>query len=159
MTTAASTINDRCDMLENSTWGREFTRDQIEKLARYLHVAEAEQGSEVFSEGSKDAYMGIVIRGIVRIVKEDSLNRRSAIAEVGPGKTLGEMSLIDGWPRSASAVAVENTTLLTLTKDNFDHLLADHPRLGSQILMKVANLLSHRLRMTNWMLVECLDRA
>ena len=69
------------------------------------------------------------------------------------------MSLIDGWPRSASAVAVEDSTMLVLTKDNFEHLLSDQPQLGSQILMKLAGLLSQRLRMTNWVLVECLDRA
>lgn len=122
-------------------------------------VSEAKRGSEVFAEGAKEAYMSIVIKGIVKVIKEDSLNRKSAIAEVGPGKTLGEMSLIDGWPRSASAVAIEDSTMLVLTKDNFEHLLSDQPQLGSQILMKVAGLLSQRLRMTNWVLVECLDRA
>ena len=122
-------------------------------------VSEAKQGSEVFAEGAKEAYMSIVIKGIVKVIKEDSLNRKSAIAEVGPGKTLGEMSLIDGWPRSASAVAIEDSTMLVLTRDNFEHLLSDQPQLGSQILMKLAGLLSQRLRMTNWVLVECLDRA
>jgi len=146
-------------MLEKSPWAREFTQDQLEKLARYLLVSEAKQGSEVFAEGAKEAYMSIVIKGIVKVIKEDSLNRKSAIAEVGPGKTLGEMSLIDGWPRSASAVAIEDSTMLVLTKDNFEHLLSDQPQLGSQILMKLAGLLSQRLRMTNWVLVECLDRA
>ena len=146
-------------MLGKSPWAREFTEDQLEKLARYLLVSEAKQGSEVFAEGAKEAYMSIVIKGIVKVIKEDSLNRKSAIAEVGPGKTLGEMSLIDGWPRSASAVAIEDSTMLVLTRDNFEHLLSDQPQLGSQILMKLAGLLSQRLRMTNWVLVECLDRA
>jgi CRP-like cAMP-binding protein len=146
-------------MLGKSPWAREFTQDQLEKLARYLLVSEAKQGSEVFAEGAKEAYMSIVIKGIVKVIKEDSLNRKSAIAEVGPGKTLGEMSLIDGWPRSASAVAIEDSTMLVLTKDNFEHLLSDQPQLGNQILMKLAGLLGQRLRMTNWVLVECLDRA
>ena len=159
MNPLTSSIHDRCEMLGKSPWAREFTEDQLEKLARYLLVSEAKQGSEVFAEGAKEAYMSIVIKGIVKVIKEDSLNRKSAIAEVGPGKTLGEMSLIDGWPRSASAVAIEDSTMLVLTKDNFEHLLSDQPQLGSQILMKLAGLLSQRLRMTNWVLVECLDRA
>jgi len=66
------------------------------------------------------------------------------------------MSIIDGLPRSASATAGEDTTMLILSKENFELLLNDNPKLGIVIYSKLAQLMSHRLRVSDWMLVEYL---
>ncbi|MBP1749055.1 MAG: hypothetical protein H6Q52_1594, partial [Deltaproteobacteria bacterium] len=57
-------------------------------------------------------------------------------------------------PRSASARAVEETVVLVLTKDNFDRLIKDNPKLGIALFKKLAQMISHRLRVSDWMLAE-----
>jgi CRP-like cAMP-binding protein len=64
------------------------------------------------------------------------------------------MSIIDGLPRSASAVAVEETVVLVLTKENFELLINDNPKLGVALFQRLAQMISHRLRVSDWMLVE-----
>ncbi|MCM2332409.1 MAG: hypothetical protein NDI82_00480, partial [Anaeromyxobacteraceae bacterium] len=58
------------------------------------------------------------------------------------------MALIDGQARSAGAVAVDDLVLLAITKADLDRLTNDHPRLAVKLVMKVARLLSQRLRQT-----------
>ena len=53
-----------------------------------------------------------------------------------PEGPFGEMSIIDGLPRSASAVAAEETTALVLTKEKFELILTDNPKLGVSPLCK-----------------------
>jgi len=151
-----SSIYERMGMMSKAKWGANLTSEQIEDLAKYLYVAKVAKNSPIFVEGSKEAYMCLVVTGSIKISKEDSKKKEKIIAEVGPGKTFGEMSIIDKWPRSASAIASEETTLLILTKDKFDQLLNENPRLGNRFLMDLSQLLSSRLRLTDWMLVEYL---
>jgi CRP-like cAMP-binding protein len=62
----------------------------------------------------------IICRGAVEVRKGDRV-----VAELTNGDFFGELSLIDGKPRSADVVAVDDVTLLTLTASSFDSLLSD----------------------------------
>ena len=84
-------------------------------------------------------------------------NHDRALAEIDSGKAFGEMSLIDGEPRSASAKAAEATTVLTIDKHSFIRLIDEHPRLGVKLIVKLARRISRALRQTNIRLVEFLD--
>ncbi len=151
-----SSLNERMDMLKQTQWGTDLTAEQIERLAQYLYVAKISKDEQLFVEGSKEAYMCFIVGGLVKIAKGDSRKQEKTISEIGAGRTFGEMSIIDGLPRSASATAGENTTMLILSKENFELLLNDNPKLGIVIYSKLAQLMSHRLRVSDWMLVEYL---
>jgi len=151
-----SSIYERMGMLGKAKWGSNLTDEQMEELAKYLYVTKVAKGGPIFNEGSKEAYMCFVVTGSVKIAKEDSQKKEKIIAEVGSGKTFGEMSIIDKWPRSASSVAADDTTMLVLTKDKFDLILQENPKLGNRLLMGLAQMMSSRLRLTDWMLVEYL---
>ena len=100
--------------------------------------------------------MCFIADGLVRIAKGDSKKNIKTICEIGAGRTFGEMSIIDGLPRSASAAAAEETTALILTKENFERILVDNPKLGVSLYSRLAQMMSHRLRISDWMLVEYL---
>ena len=87
----------------------------------------------------------------------DSTGVEKPLARIETGKPFGEMSLIDGEPRSATAKAKVDSKVLTLTQDDFRTLSEEHPRLGAILLMKLAELMSYRLRQTSGMLVEYLE--
>ncbi|NLT24609.1 MAG: cyclic nucleotide-binding domain-containing protein [Syntrophorhabdus sp.] len=151
---ALSSVEERMSMIEKSQWGEGLSREDMERFAQYLYVARAEPDEPIFNEGAIEPYMCFVADGLVKVTKGDSKKNVKTICEIGPGRTVGEMSIIDGLPRSASAVAVDETTVLVLTKENFELLLDDNPKLGVALFRRLAQMISHRLRVSDWMLVE-----
>jgi len=149
-----STVQERIAMIEGSQWGDGLNREDMEQFAQYLYAAKADPEEVIFNEGAREPYMCLVAHGLIRITKGDSKKAVKTICDIAPGRFVGEMSIIDGLPRSASARAIEETVVLVLTKDNFDLLLKDNPRLGVILLKKVAQMVSHRLRVSDWMLAE-----
>ncbi|MDP1997148.1 MAG: hypothetical protein Q8J90_08100, partial [Gallionella sp.] len=63
----------------------------------------------------------------------------------------------DGEPRSATAVVIETSTLAVLTQENFLLIMRDKPALSAKLLLKIAQLLSQRLRLTSGILVDYLE--
>ncbi|MBY0578733.1 MAG: cyclic nucleotide-binding domain-containing protein [Burkholderiales bacterium] len=146
-----------CGMVESTQMFGDFEWHHIEDLCDYLEAYEADQGVTLFREGEQGNYMCLIIEGSVDILKEDSHETRKTVSMVGHGKTLGEMAIVDGQPRSATAVIAKPTTLAILTKANFQRIMKDKPALATQILLKIASLLSQRLRFTSGVLVDYLD--
>jgi CRP-like cAMP-binding protein len=144
----------RAELLERTQWANEFAFNEIEKLAEYLQARHVKRGLVVFREGDKDGTLFVVAAGKVGIHKAGANMKDHPIALLGPGHTLGEMALIDGQPRSAGAVAVEDLTLLAIGKADLDRLANDHPRLAVKLLLKVGKLLSQRLRQTTSSLAD-----
>ncbi len=141
-------------MIERSQWGNGLSPEDMEQFAQYLYVATAQPQEIMFNEGAREPYMCFISQGLVRVTKGDSKKNIKTICDIGAGRSVGEMSIIDGLPRSATARAVEETVVLVLTKDNFDCLIKDNPRLGIILFKKLAQMISHRLRVSDWMLAE-----
>jgi hypothetical protein len=78
---------------------------EIGLLSQFLQVFRAQVGQEVIREGDAGDFMMFVIEGSIQVFKQGNNDAPRLIAVVGAGKTLGEMSLIDGDPRSASCIA------------------------------------------------------
>ena len=70
---------------------------------------------------------------------------------------MGEMSILDELPYSATAIATEDTTVVLITKNNFDDMTEKHPELGLKVMRKIAKLLSLRLRQTTGILLDYLE--
>ena len=79
----------------------------------------------IVKEGRREAYLCLIIEGHVSIVKEGAGHEAKQIGSAGVGRIIGEMSLIDGEPRSASVVADVPTTLVVLTGEGFARLSSD----------------------------------
>ena len=154
-----STVQERIAALQKSQWGEGLSAEEMERFSQYLYLAKAHPDEKIFNEGAIEPYMCFVAEGMVRVTKGDSKRNIKTICDIGPGRTVGEMSIIDGLPRSASAVAIQETLVLVLTKDNFEHLIQDNPRLGVALYKRLAQMISHRLRVSDWMLVEYIYEA
>lgn len=146
-----------CSMVESTQMFRDFDWHDIQALAGYMQAYQADQGAMLFEEGESGNYLCLIIAGKVEVHKADHHAQRKVVATIGPGKTLGEMAIVDGEPRSAGAVAAEPTTLAILTKTNFHRITAEKPALATKILLKVSRLLSQRLRQTSGILVDYLE--
>jgi CRP-like cAMP-binding protein len=112
----------------------------------------------IIREGDIDDYMMLIIQGRVEIVKTDSHGHLQPMTTVGPGATLGEMSMIDGEPRFATCMALEPTTFAVLSRDSMVQIILEEPSLGAKVLVKLVTLLSQRLRQTSSNLLHYMER-
>lgn len=93
-------------------------------------------------EGEPGETMYVVLRGRLEISREDRNHETVHLATRGPGDALGEMTLLDGGTRSATATASEAGEALALSREALFHLLRQSPELALEMLAG----LSRRLR-------------
>ncbi len=136
----------------------DFGDEELERLAAYMECYRAPAGTEIIREAAPGDFMLLVIEGSVEIMKKDSTGVPARIGYAGPGKTLGEMSLIDGEPRFASCIATSQLVFAVLDRARLTHLIADEPKVGVKILMELLMLLNQRLRVVSKQLMACLEK-
>ncbi|MFZ5512899.1 MAG: cyclic nucleotide-binding domain-containing protein [Pseudomonadota bacterium] len=144
-------------ILERIQLFEDFDRDEIVVLARYLRCYLAPAGTAIIREDEEGDFMVLIVSGQLEIVKRDASGIPKRIGVAGPGKTLGEMSMVDGEPRFATCIALEDTVFAVLDRDHLSRIIADQPQLGIKLLMELVLLLSQRLRVTTAKLVKHLD--
>jgi CRP/FNR family transcriptional regulator, cyclic AMP receptor protein len=133
----------KCPLLEN------FSPEEVRLLAHFMEVYRAEAGMEIIREGEGGDFMMMVIEGRVDVQKRDRWNTPQPIAQVEAGRTLGEMSMIDGEPRFATCVAREATLIAVLDRENLARIIVEQPLIGAKLLMEMVLMLSQRLRATS----------
>ena len=146
------------DMIGHSKFFADFTREDIQRLTAFMQIYRAEASQMMIREGDVDDYMLLIIQGRVDIVKIDSHGNLQPMTTVGPGATLGEMSMIDGEPRFATCMAIEATTFAALSRDSMVQIILEEPGLGAKVLVKLVTLLSQRLRQTSSNLLHYMER-
>jgi CRP/FNR family cyclic AMP-dependent transcriptional regulator len=109
-----------------------------ERLARRTFA----KGMIIFHKGSLGQNLYIIESGRVRIFLLSEAGQEISLNIYGPGQVFGELTLLDGLPRSAGAVAMETTVTLTLHHDDFVRYVDAYPSLAKSILAE----LSTRLR-------------
>jgi CRP/FNR family cyclic AMP-dependent transcriptional regulator len=108
-------------------------------------------GETVFEAGTAGNEMYIIKSGRVKVYRVFDDNE-IAFAEFSAGDAFGEMSLIDEYPRSASATALEDCVLLSLPRGTFKKIVERDPALGVKLLLAVAEVFSKRMRKTDKLL-------
>ena len=135
--------------LEITNLSSDLEGAEVQEFAKHFKVYKLSAGDILFSEGDPESYMGVLIKGKLAVLKPDASGIPQKISEIGPGKTVGEMSLIDGQPRSASIHVEEEAFVMVLYQGKFDDILLHQPTLGVKLLMYLMRLMSARLRMTS----------
>ena len=141
----------KCALLEN------FSTSEVQLLAQFMEVYRAAPGAEIIREGDGGDFMLMVLEGRIEVHKRDRWNTPQLLASVDAGRTLGEMSMIDGEPRFATCVAAESALIAVLNRESLARIIVEQPLLGAKILMELVLMLSHRLRSTSQRLLGLLD--
>lgn len=97
-------------------------------------------GDEIISRSTESRDVFFLVTGRVRIVNFSLSGREVDYAEVGAGTYFGELSAIDGKPRSATIVALEDCVLGALAPDQFMTALKRHPEAGLKVLRRLASM-------------------
>jgi CRP/FNR family transcriptional regulator len=118
---------------------------ELERFSRVAVPRSFPAGTRVFHEGDRSDACYIVREGSFRVTREHSDGRAITLATLGPGEVFGELAMLDGDLRSASAEALSDGELLALPAVDVKGLLARHP----EISLKLVSALVRRLRAAN----------
>ena len=140
--------------LERTPLFAQFGRDEISALIDYVTVLTAAKGATIFREGERSAHVCLLLEGKLEVKKDGGDGAVKKIADIQVGKTIGEMSVIDGMPYSATVVAAEDSILVLMSRDNLMRICEERPRIGNRLLWQLATMVSLRLRQTTGKLLD-----
>src|SRR5215468_974435 len=138
------------DLLARVPMFENLADDDRQALAQSLIERKFAAGDIIMNLGDRGTSMFIVAEGHVNIYLPGEASRRISLKDITTGEHLGEIALFDDRPRSASAVATTDATLLELDRDTLSRYLAQRPQ-GAMTLLRT---LAGRLRATNEMLSQ-----
>jgi CRP-like cAMP-binding protein len=115
-----------------------LSEESLLELAEKLVPLELEENEILFKKGDPGNALYIIQQGWVKAFAENTRGEEVVLNEFGPGESFGEMSLIDGRPRSASIQAMDDTLLLILRRENFLEMLASHPTFALELLRDIS---------------------
>ncbi|MDP6957749.1 MAG: cyclic nucleotide-binding domain-containing protein [Planctomycetota bacterium] len=147
------------NLIDDTKWASDFSREEVDSIAKYVTAYEAPSGVYLVREGKREAYLCLILEGRAQIVKEKSFESRESteLTFASSGQAIGEISLLDNQPRSASVITTKKTFFLVMDQSDFEEMTTDVPRLAIKFLRKIASLLCQRLRQTSGKLVQDLD--
>lgn len=128
---------------------KELESEYIEMLSGKMQVFKADKGKLIIAEGDSSQRMYFIIEGTVRVFRKTFKGRTENICELSAPNYFGEMSIIDGGPRSACVEANSDVVLAELKWEDVRYLFDDKPEIMCYIFKNIGNTLSMRLRRVN----------
>src|SRR6478736_6672776 len=112
--------------------------DGLASLIRGMRVRRFRRGETVFHVGDPGDALFIVVSGSIKITLPADSGDEAILATLRPGDFFGELALLDGAPRSATAIAIEATEMYMLPRDRFRDLIASEPVMRDTVLATLA---------------------
>jgi selenocysteine lyase/cysteine desulfurase len=135
-------------LIGSLTYFEQIDGQELDDLAASTRTWELDRGSMLFAEGETAHSAFVVLRGSIEVSRERG-DRHLRLATVGPGRMLGELSLIDGGSRTATCTALEQALVLEIDVDGFTRLLDDCSAAGLSFLQAVNRALVAAMHATD----------
>jgi CRP/FNR family cyclic AMP-dependent transcriptional regulator len=119
--------------------------EDAEALLSQMTPHRMERGDILFREGDRGDSLYVIADGKVKLGRTSTDGRENLVAILGPGEMFGELSLFDPGPRTMTATAVAETTVLGFGNDALTRVLTGRPEVPKALLAALAK----RLRRTN----------
>lgn len=131
---------------------------QLDLLADKMQVVDLAEDALLFAEGDVGDSWYLILSGEVLIVRDGEEGAPShTLAHLGAGEGFGEMALLEGAPRMASASAFGAARLARLPRETFEKLLADNHPCATSLLRHMSQALCQRLREVTVILQDIVD--
>jgi CRP-like cAMP-binding protein len=137
------------DRLRSITIFKDLDKNELEIVHKHVFEQSVKKDSVLFAEGMPGELLYIIMSGRVEIIKKTKDNEQIVLATMGVNEIVGEMSLIDSEPRSATSRTSEDSVLLVIKKQSFNEILQSDPRTAAKVLMGLLKIISRHLRMTD----------
>ena len=138
-----TTVDDRAaiDALRGCPLFAPCPEGVLADVGRRLRHRHFRRNEVIFHQGDPGDALHVITAGAVKILLPSAEGDEAIIATLQPGDFFGELALLDGQPRSATATTVEPTETLSLPRDVFRELLDKHPELRDALFAALATLL------------------
>jgi CRP/FNR family cyclic AMP-dependent transcriptional regulator len=123
--------------------------DELSQVADVCKEEKFVSGEYIFREGEHGNRLYLIVEGEVRISRDVPGSGEEALAVLKAGALFGEMAVFDRTERSTHAISNGGTTVLTISRPDFEMLLDFNRELAYKVLWACVRLLSSRLRSTN----------
>ena len=124
----------------------ELSRKDLSLLANIIHNRQYITGEHIFSQGDPGIGLYIIREGEVEITYADKRGQVLRFASFSKGDFFGELALVDGGKRNASALAKTDVKLAVIFKPDLDNFIDRYPKKGIKILQGITTIVTTRLR-------------
>lgn len=126
-----------------------LSKKELKVLLEIIHNRTYVASEYIFLQGDPGIGLYIVREGEVEIKRKDVSGNEYKLANFVKGDFFGELALVEGEKRSASAIAVTDCKISVLFKPDLDEFIEKFPRKGIKILQGISMVLAERLRKLN----------
>jgi CRP-like cAMP-binding protein len=116
-------------------------RDELRRLEKCCGWHHFAAGEQIFDWNSNSRDLFLIVRGRVKLVNHAMTGREIAFATDMAGGYFGELAAVDGEPRSAAAIAIEDSLLATLSAEIFNELLLKYPTVMHAVMSRLASII------------------
>ena len=126
-----------------------LTDDDLKEVAAICTRRQLKEGEALAEQGEVGRELFIVSEGLVEVVVRERTVPR-VVVNLGAGQLIGEMSLVDHGPRSATVKAIQDPTYVQVIQhDDFQELCERNTKIGYRVMLNLAADLSFKLRHRN----------
>ena len=140
------------DLLANIPLFEKLNGEHLSEIAGKIKIRSYKRGETIIRQDDLGSMLYIIMKGHIKIMTLTPEGEELIIAMLSDNDFFGELSLIDGEPHSASAVAMDITQIMTLQRDDFLEAISKSPDMVRNILIS----LSSRLRRTDILLEDAI---
>lgn len=127
---------------------KDFSEAELNKVSEISNTQDLETDTNVFQQNAAAEALYIIKSGMVRIHQKGPAGENIEVAVLGEGSHFGEMALVDGQKRSATATVIEPSEIIVINYADIESIVAEEPRVAIKIYRSIAHFLCGRLRIT-----------
>ncbi len=121
----------------------------LNKIARIIKQVSIKKGEQLFKEKDETKGLWLILSGKIEISRMTADGWRQTLVVLPPGHFFGELSILENRKHVATAVALEDTELLLIPKEDFEKLMEEDCALALNIVKRIAIVMSKNLRRMN----------
>lgn len=126
------------EQLARSEWFASLNAEARHVLGQRMRRRRYKAGTVLFNKGDMGITLYLIIKGQVRLLDPVESGEELIIGMSGEGESIGELSLFDGQPRSATAIALNDVEVLALAREDFIAVIRAQPDLALVLMANMA---------------------
>ncbi len=134
------------ELFENSLFFKGLQKEEIDVFLKSFSEKYFSAGTTVFIENMPGERLYLLVHGRIRISRMLAEGDERTLADLGPGDLFGEMAVIEGASRAATARVTEDARLLSLSREDFELFCEKFEHLGLIVMKNIMRTFSLRLR-------------
>jgi CRP-like cAMP-binding protein len=124
-----------------------LSQDDLKKASDFFQCKSFSSGEILWEEGDPCAYVAFIVSGRVQVKKKTKLKGNKVILGIySKGAYVGVLCILDGSPRAVTAEAIEDSSVVVISRENFDKLSMKHPDISNALMKGMLMGVSKRLK-------------